>query len=465
MKNKFSIYLATILLAIASASCDDDVTTVGSSLITDKSEIIIDSTFVATGHSIEPDSVQSRTITQLIGRLDADGYGALSSEIVTQFMPSLKLDTTGVSVDDIQSMEMLMFFTTGNFTGDSLVPLGIKVYPLTKQLPSPIYSNFNPQDYYDASQLWSTKIYTGNALQSDSLEKLSYRTIAVQLPLSFAKKFYTQYLNSPETFATPQAFAKFFPGLYIQNSFGDGRVTNISETRINMHYKRHATITTDSTTRDTVYNISRTYMAVTPEVITNNIIKLNMSSSLTRRIASGEALIVAPVGYDVEMQFPLPQILASYRSQAGPLAVVNTLSMSIPVLPIENNYGINPPENVLIVLSKDKTEFFANNSLTDSKTSFLATYNSTTKRYEVSGMRDYMLDMLAKDPAEITPADYTFTITPVEVETETSSSSYYYSGQTYVVSIAPYVSGPAMCQLLLDKTKIKLTFGKQSANF
>lgn len=463
MKKLLFIPIVLAIVANFMTSCDDDVTNTGSSLITDKSEIIVDSLFNASGQSVRATSVQSRTLTQLIGRLQAKEFGSLSSEIVTQFMPAMSLDTVGTSANDIESMEMLMFFNTGSFTGDSLTPMGLRVYPLIKQLPSPIYSDFDPEGYYDATTPWDSKIYTGNVVYNDSLNNLSYRTIRVSLPLDFAKKFYDEYITNPSTFSSPSAFTKFFPGIYIKNTFGDGRITNIRETRINMSYKRHATYTKNDTLRDTIYHITRSYMSVTPEIVTNNIIKLSLSDRLSQMVQEGSQILVAPVGYDIEMRFPLPEIIKSYKEKAGQLAVVNTLTMSIPAAEISNSYSINPPERVLIVLKKDKAEFFAKNKLTDDKTSFLATYNKSTKTYEISGMRQYFLDMLAKDA--ITEEDYMFTITPVDVTTETTQGSYYQQAQTYITAIAPYVSGPAMVKLDIDNAKIKLTFGKQSAIF
>lgn len=451
------------ILTILCVGCSDDVSTIGSALVTDKSEIIIDSTFVVKGESVTADSIQSRTLTQLIGRLDASGFGKLSSDVVTQFMSATTIDTLGIrSNDDIKKMEMLMFFDAGAFTGDSLTPMGIKIYPLTKQLPTSIYSNFNASDYYNASDCWGTKIYTGNALQSDSLNKLSYRTISFEFPRSFAVKFYNEYITHPSTFSTPQNFAKFFPGLYIQNSFGNGRITNIKETRVNLHYQRHQTLSDDNGERDTVYNISKTYLAVTPEVVTNNIIKFEMSNDIKAMVDTGENILVAPVGYDVEIEFPLLDVLNKYREQAGGLSVINTLTFSIPAEEVENDYGIEPPTNILMILKKDKKDFFANNELTNNKTSFLAVYNSAQKSYDFSSMRGYLLDMLDKEIP--TAEDYTFTIMPVDVQTESTQESYYQSAMTYTTAITPFISGASMVKLNLSKAKITLTFGKQTSN-
>lgn len=461
---KYSLSALTIgaIIMTAVTACDDNVTTLGSSLVDNNSRIVIDSTFTITGRSLANNDLPSRTITQTLGVLNAKEYGSFSADFVTQFMPAMKIDTAGVKVSDIDSVKMMMFFAPGDFTGDSIVPMGLKVYPLTRQLTAPIYSDFDPTGYYDENNCWTTptQIYTANALYNDSINNLAYRTVSVKLPLNFATDFYNQYIDHPETFATPQAFAKFFPGLYVKNSFGSGRVINFNETRINFYFKRHAKVTKNGVTRDTVYNQSASYMAVSPEVISNNIINMSISSSLTSMINSGEVILVAPASYDAQLVFPTREILSGYKANAGDMAVINALSLSIPASTITNNYKILPPANVLLVLKKDKKEFFANNKIADDKTSFLASYNSQTKTYDFTGMRQYILDMLAKD--NLTADDYTFIITPVNVTYENSQSGYYQQAQAFVQSITPYISGPAMCKLDLEKAKIKFTYSKQS---
>lgn len=461
--NHLFIPFAVTAVALFTA-CDDTTSTAGSSLVTDNTEVVIDSAFTLTGTPRKIDSIPARTTTQILGNITAEEYGHFSSDFVAQFMPALQLDTAGTKASDIDSVKLVMMFSRGNLTGDSIVPMGFKVYPLTAQLPSPSYNTSldNIGSFYDENQCWTakTQVYTGNALYNDSINDLVYRSVMVDLPKSFAVKFYNEYINHPETFATPQAFTSFFPGIYVKNTFGSGRVINFSATQIRLYYKRHATVTKNGEERDTIYNITSTYMAVTPEVISDNLIRMSLSQSLLNRINNGETLLVAPAGYEVEMTFPTREIISRYRQYGGDLSVINSLTMSIPVEKLANGNNINPPANVLIVLSKDKKSFFADNKITDDKTSFLASYDETTQSYEVTGMRSYIIEMLSKD--NITADDYTFTITPVNVVTETSQSGYYSQGQVYVTGINPYVSGPAMCRLRLDKAKIKFTYSKQS---
>ena len=209
------------------------------------------------------------------------------------------------------------------------------------------------------------------------------------------------------------------------------------------------------------YFMYNTYLAVTPEILSNNIIRYSMSSMLEDMVAQGQTLLVAPTGYNARIIFPGREIVNKYREDGGDMSVINTLNMTIPVESISNPYSIAPPANVLLVLEKDKEAFFAENKINDEKTSFLSTYDSVNQRYVFSGMRDYLISLLEKDA--ITEEDVTFLLIPVDVTYESSSSEYYYgTSTTYVTGIQPYVSGPAMCKLNLDEVKIRFTYSKQS---
>ena len=445
-------------------ACEDSTSTLGNSLVTSGAEVVVDSAFTIQGSSLREEAVLSRTYNQLLGKIDAKEFGSISADFVTQFMPSQQLDTVGVTVNDIDSVRLLMFYQTNGFTGDSLVPMGLKVYPLTRQLESPIYSNFNPAEYYNEGDCWSSQpfIYSAHDQYNDTLEDGTiYKRLIYKLPIEFGRKVFTEYLNNPSTFSSPQAFAQFFPGLYVKNAFGTGRITDFNQTKINFYYRKHAKVTVDDVERDTTYFMYNTYLAVTPEILSNNIIRYSMSSMLEDMVAQGQTLLVAPTGYNARIIFPGREIVNKYREDGGDMSVINTLNMTIPVESISNPYSIAPPANVLLVLEKDKEAFFAENKINDEKTSFLSTYDSVNQRYVFSGMRDYLISLLEKDA--ITEEDVTFLLIPVDVTYESSSSEYYYgTSTTYVTGIQPYVSGPAMCKLNLDEVKIRFTYSKQS---
>ncbi|MDE6453999.1 MAG: DUF4270 domain-containing protein [Muribaculaceae bacterium] len=448
-------------LALAFSACEDE-STIGSSIVDDDLSIVVDSSFTISGQSVDIDAVQSRTLTQLIGRLESKGFGSLTSSVVTQFMPASVLDTVGITIADIDSLKLVLSMGKNAYTGDSIVPMGIDVYRLNRELPSPIYSNFNPAEYYSPDDLLGSAIYSPAAIgQSDSIAALAYRTIEVRMPKALAEEIFTAYKNNPSDFASPEVFTRnVFPGVYIANSYGNGRVSRITQTMMQMYY--HRSFHNSATDRDTtIYSVGN-YLAVTPEVVTNNNINLRMSENIQSMLDAGDKLMVAPAGVEVEMVFPAQEIIDSYRAGKGDYSVVNTLSMTLPADTLSNPEGIPAPDYALLVLASKKEEFFASNSLPDNKTSFYAAYDRTNRCYTFSGLRQYIIDLMDKE--QLTADDVTFRLCPVDVQFESTGSSYWDYGSTES-AVVPYVEGPAMVKISLDKAKISFTYSNQTINY
>ncbi|MGM9852883.1 MAG: DUF4270 family protein [Muribaculaceae bacterium] len=451
---------AAVLAAFgAFQSCDSD-STIGSSIVADGIQITVDSTFTLSGHSADNHAVRSRTITQLVGNIDAEGYGTLSSSIVTQFMPALGLDTAGITSANIDSLKLQMLYQFDGFTGDSIAPMGIRVYPLTRDLPSPIYSDFDPTGYYDPDDCIGQTVYSASWDNTTSSE-VQYKTrqINVDLPVSLGKKLFDAYNENPASFSSPEQFSRnVFKGLYIDSYYGSGRIVRIDKTLMNLYFHRTSKI--EGTDRDTTINYVGSYFAVTPEIITNNNIRLNLDPKVKNMVELGKTVIAAPAGLDAEIVFPAREIKAAYLAGLGKnLGVVNTLTMSLSAAAIENEYGFEPPEYLLMVLKKDRDNFFAENKINDNLTSFYAQYSSTTGTYTFGALRDYIINLIEKD--DITDEDITFVLTPVNLQIETSGD-YYYGTSSTVTAITPYISTPRMCTLDYSKTKIRLTYSKQT---
>lgn len=454
-----------MLLSLSGAlfSACTDITDVGSALVGNESvsTVVVATDFTIKGKTVVNTRVQTRTSTQVLGRIAADGYGSFNSDFVTQFLPAASLPTKGVTIDHVDSLKILFYVPTGSLIGDSIAPMGLEVYRLNKQLPLPIFSNFNPADYYSSTDgLLGKRVYVANSMGvPDSLKTSGYTIIDVMVQdKNLVKELYNLYLTDPTSYQFPQKFAKHFPGIYVKNSYGSGRVVGISNTLMRMYYRADGT---DSKGNPVLVNKEGDFYAVAPEIVLNNNISYSIDPALDARIAAGEEIIVAPVGRDVEMTFPIQNVLSYYAANKGQMAVINTLSFEIPAEAVENAYGIAPPKYLLMVLSKEKENFFSKNQLTNDKTSFYAEYDATNKRYYFGGLRNYFLEMQKKGADTLTPEDFTFTLTPANVVTETNNNSYY--GQQVVTSaITPYIGTPVMVKLDLSKSQIKFTFSKQT---
>ncbi len=455
--------LAYFVIAAASimpfAACDE-TSTIGSSITGQNVGIVIDSAFTVTAKPVLVSSVSPRINTQMLGRVDIPGFGSLSSDVVAQFLPTTVLDTVNFSAENVDSITILLQYNRGAFLGDSVAPMGITIYPLTKLLPSDITSAFDPEGYYDKTPL-ATKIFNTSTFHSSASDKAAAsRKIRVKLPLSFGKELFKKFVENPATYANGQIFAKdVFPGIYIANSFGNGRITTMSICGMTMNLRK-IYLPEGEEKLDTL-DAEHLYYLVTPEVMNNNNIHYTMDAQLKSKIESGRNIIAAPVGSELELSFPLPEIIERYNAAGGNQSVINGLTLEIPADSIANGYGVTPPPYLLLVLKKDRDAFFAKNKLTDNVTSFYAEYSASYGRYYFGSLRSYLTEMLSHD--EITEEDYTFSLVPVQVNFENTANSSYYSTVSQVESeIYPYVAGPAMVEMRLEDVKIKFTYSLQT---
>ncbi|MBR6432303.1 MAG: DUF4270 family protein, partial [Muribaculaceae bacterium] len=410
------------------------------------------------------------------GVLQADGFGQLAAEAVTSWMPAMSIDTTGTSAEWIDSCRLkLRLPNRDGFTGDSLAPMRLNVYRLNRSLPNPIYSDFDPTGYYDSSDLLASEAYSpssgwievATSYVTGSLQYDTVRVISVPMPTSLGRELFSTYVADPSCFSSPKTFADIFPGIYITNSYGSGHVVNIKATELDVYYHKYAQL---SDTTDTIYSgLCQSYLASTPEVVSNNIIRFNIDDAITSMVNSGLAMIVAPAGYEVQVRFPIQDIIDKYRANvANNQSIINSLSLELPVSVPETEYNIQPPKYLLMVKTSKKETFINGDSLTNNKDSFYAVYDATNKKYTFSGLRDYVINIINNQGGIATEDDINFTITPVDVTTYTYSSSYSYyygsSSTSTVTKISPMVSRPAIAQLLLDRAKIKITYSKQIVN-
>ena len=186
--------------------------------------------------------IQARTVTKLLGNLRTQEYGTLSSDFVTEFMPSAVIDTSNVTVDNIDSLKLVMTVPFESIVGDTLAPMRVNVYRLNKRLPFPIYSDFNPTEYYSESDLLGSTSYTmsNSIYTSDYYNNVyHYCVVEVDLPKQLGKDLYSLYKESPATFADPDRFADAFKGIYATTSYGSGCVIPIESTYLNLFYSKH----------------------------------------------------------------------------------------------------------------------------------------------------------------------------------------------------------------------------------
>lgn len=471
MKIKSIYAAAAALFSLAAfSSCEDSTSPIGGSLVNGEVTIVVDTLEMKLDASsiLEP-NFDSRTQTKLLGRINVPEYGSLDCSFVSQLMCATKMNIPdSITVNDVDSMRMVLTVPRGSLTGDSLAPQQLKVYQLTKQLPSDINSTFDPKGYYNPSDPLGVKSYTLSALSmNDSLFKLQKSIqIPIMLPRKLAQDIFTAYRNNPETFQWPQTFAQYFPGVYVEQNFGNGCIGVISAMKFYTywHYTKMVYQKKDDDSGEyhyvpTIARDSVCLFSSQPEVLSANKITYNVSDYLKDLANSGKSIITTPGGYYVNVKFPAQEIIDKYDRDLYSVAVVSKLSFEIPAEAVENDYGLEAAPHLLMVKASERESFFRENKIPDGKTSFYAAYNSEKKCYTFAGMREYILDLI-NSGKPVDPADMDFSLVPVVVSTEEVPN--YSSSTTYVTRCAPYIGRPTVTQLDTDKAIICFSYSRQT---
>ena len=453
---------AVMAVALPFTSCQDDVSQIGNSIARGEVLISIDSVgFKLKGHSVATPVIDSRSTSFMLGSISIPEYGDLHCDFVSRLLSSsVLMIPDSIPADSITALRMALTVPMNGITGDSLAPQQMKVYELTKQLPDSIDNLFNPEGYYSQQSLLGTKSYTASvkALSDSVYNNVTKLTIDVDFPLDLGIKVFKEYRERPETFAWPQSFAKFFPGIYVDNSFGRGCIIGIDNIDVNLHYKylgrERRRDPVDSVYKyfpKTIHESTRVFTSA-PEVLSSNNIRLKPAPSVVAAVESGSVMVQSPAGYNASITFPADEIIAAYRSQATNLPVINSLTLRIPVEIPDNDFNIGASPYLLLIKSDQLEEFFAQNKVPDGKSAFYAPYSETNRSYTFSSLRSYIIDLMESgEPVEA--ADMTFTLVPVQITTELTSSN-----QTVTTSCVPYLERPTLFRLLTDEAEIKFTF-------
>lgn len=436
-------------LALASfflVSCDDTTDNIGSSLIdnVDKLHITTD-TFTVSTRSIVADSVLSRNMTGYLGKVRDPETGAyLSSSFMTQFYSPENFSFP--DKDSIQSRDELgevmadscdIRLYYNGFYGDSLATMKMSVYELTKPVEEQkfFYSNFNPEkEYINGNENKTNKVYTLVDLNVD--EKTRYSkdympAIRISLDKEYGTKILKAYYDNPNAFKNAYSFIHdVMPGFYFKSVGGLGSMAYISLSQLNVYF-RHKTTTTasDGTKRDTIITSVGAFPG-TEEVLQTTTVS-NDKSTLQKLVSDNSCTYLkSPAGIFTEMRIPVKEIVEKqYIGDDGKTYSHknDTINSAKVVLTRINNaqdseYTLAIPQTLLILPKADMYSFFEKKKVADYKTSFLATYNSSTNTYtfnNIGGLVKYLYEN-----GDRTKADWDkVVIIPVKTTYNTTSTT------------------------------------------
>ena len=462
-------FILPALAVCTLASCENELPTIGSSLATGEVAITVDSLKLAIpSSSVFDDAFDSRGTVTLLGSLYAEPYGTLTCSYAARLIPATSLPLPdSITAAHIDSLSILVRVSRGALAGDSLAPQQLRVYALTKQLPSDIRSDFDPTSYYDNNSLLGSRSYTLSVLGANDTvyRKKTIFDIPVTLPREDALKVFEAYKAGDPAFGWPQAFAQKMPGVYVEPSFGMGAVADVGNTTFALYYH----YTTTETSVDEEGNVIKLpknnvgavpVFSTGPEALSASRVKYTPSESVKALVAAGTSLITTPGGYTVRMRLPMERVLEEYNTKVSALTLINNLSVTIPARAVENDYGIKPPKTLLMVKASEAPTFFSQMRVPDGKNAFYANYDEEKGYYSFSSMRDYVIDLAGK--GSVTDDDCTFVAIPVTIVTEDYYDYDERVNKTLVTLCQRYFSLPTMVELETDKSTIVFTYSSQS---
>ena len=442
MKLMAGIALASIVLA----SCDDNTSELGSSLIdnADKLEITTD-TFGIISNSAAMGAVLSNSSTGYLGKVRDPETGAyLTSSLMTQFYTPE--DFTFPEKDSIKSLDsnkniiadscdIRLYYT--NYFGDSLATMKVSAMELAKPVPEngKYYTDFNPEGEYVTSQSMKvSKMYTLTDLNVDeSTRNNSDYMPGIRIPLKaeYGTKIMNAYYKHPEYFKNAYAFIhNLVPGFYFKTTSG------IRLSQLNVYFRHKTTYTnTDGTKKDTIYAAMASFPG-TEEVLQTTRIQ-NDQNVISQLIADPSCTYIkSPSGVYTELTLPVTQIVEKKYTVGGKeySHKNDTINSAKVVLRRINNtqdskYTLGAPTTLLMLPKSDAKAFFENNRTADYKTSFLASYSSSTNTYTFNNIGSLIKNLY--DKADRSNNEWNkVVLIPVSVSYDTSS------GVTELISVS-----------------------------
>ncbi|MGL5317992.1 MAG: DUF4270 domain-containing protein [Bacteroidales bacterium] len=397
MKIKFLPIIAA--LALAFVACDDTLSNVGSSIqpSEDQLEVFTD-TLGVDGTTILVDSIYARTYYGLLGTYTDKEYGTISSDFLCQYYcPKGLIERNDSLVVSIDSMKVEMLYAkSGSWLGDPNAPMGVTVYEVNNSLAKDFYTNTNPADFCDKTlELGATGYTVSNSGVSDSIKNEQSYIPSIRVPLSqnLVSRFSDEYFkNGKKAFMNPQSFNDFFKGTYISNSYGEGAIVNVSETRILLYY----TYKLDKKGDDHVGKLDSTAasnatLLVTEEIIQmNNIQNSNMDNILSPENNKTRTFVKSPAGVVTQIQMPLGEMIEKVQD-----AQVNSLRLQFGVKPNKES-NMKAPPYLLMIPASEVSGYFEADKLPDGKTSFVARYDSISYTYTFSNIGPFVKEMAKK---------------------------------------------------------------------
>ncbi|MEG1585301.1 MAG: DUF4270 domain-containing protein [Bacteroidales bacterium] len=419
-----------LALGVLLCACEDTLTNIGSSIRPDSDDLIVKSaTFEIKSSTFLADSIYVRTPNPLLGEINDNLYGTIRADYAAQFYakPGFNFDVYNsdtlvfkLGKDSLLNNRLdsaVLSITYRTYIGDSLTPMAVTAYELSKTLPSTpdaFYSNVDFAPYYTPLKPIGSAGYTGKDVNvSDSIRNLQNYVpyVDVLLEDEIKDRFLEQVRNNPKTFDDEASFQKFFPGVYLKNTFGNGTILKVESTSIGFFYRSVHTMKGSKGQDSTYYKRHMKLIGVTPDVV-----QLNHVSNPTMPGGNPELMnndsatfITSPGGYFTQLKLPVGNIMETIKDPSATAEYLNGVNLNMLAYPPTNIFSQGAPKYALLIEKSKMNEFFEKNQLPDNKTSYLAALGSDSTSvnygYNFGNINSMVLNLAKELNSDGTPKD------------------------------------------------------------
>lgn len=439
---KFYLSVAILGLFLIFSSCNDDLNSIGGTIQPNEDgfEMFTD-TFQIVASTIKVDSVYARTSSSLLGQLYDPLYGNLESDFLCQFYIQDNFKFSREPLNGvIDSMAFVMYYDT--WVGDSITPMKASLYLVDHPLDKIRYTNINPKDYCSMTTLLGEKTYTARDMtvhdtiwyaKDKDTGLLTYsKNVTIPMSRELGQEIYDKSKNNSPEFQNQESFNKFFPGVYVTTSFGQGNILDIAGSRMIIYYQTRDTVKNNALDGDSIiFKTYREFFNTTKDVIQLNRIK-NAGIDELVRDRDDYSFIKSPAGVFTRLVLPGKDMAKVLDGRH-----VNNMQITLKVTDQEKwNFALPAPTHLLIIAEDSLTNYFEENRFTPAGTNGIVSDDySTSEGGQLRKFTFSNLSYLIKEHVKNSPdTDLRLLVIPVNAHIQTSSSN-----QAYVAAVESYL--------------------------
>lgn len=390
IKNSF-LAAAVGLCAVA---CNDTTDSLG--IYTDSDNINVSvSVFEAYTRSVVADSVLSNSNKSYLGLITDPETGLdIKAEFLAQFATLENYDFPAYSLMvknengeiEADSIELRLYYS--GVYGDENNPMKVDVFELDTanviREDTAYYSNADLTKYINPLRTspLARKVFTARdfTLPDKTLDSDDYLpNIRIVLPKEYGTFILRKYYENKNFFKSSYNFIHHVcPGFYFKLSNGNGTMVSVKVGALNIffRYKENGS--------DEEYH-GMTRFSATPEVLQNTYIS---NGDLKAWVADKTdcTYLKTPAGIFTEMTLPVDDIYKGHETDSISQAQLSIYRYNAEGAGSGNAQSLSIPQQILMVRKDDMYKFFENQQVADNRTSYIATFSSSSNTYTFSNI-------------------------------------------------------------------------------